>query len=146
MATAQRPSQCAAMEEGSTSVVVTPMMTARPSETSPVMSLPMNVLRTLAVTTLVKTVTATMKSAMVNIPTASTVMERSVYQDVAVWRTMQTVMTLILSVGPWKTTAVDVSKTKIASKTFYDSLYISLILEPAISVKTTHVRPLLAKF
>ena len=125
---------------------MTPMMTARPSETSPVMSLPMNVLRILAVTTLVKTVTATMKCAMVNIPTASTVMERSVYQDVAVWRTMQTVMTLILSVGPWKTTAVDVSKTKIASKTFYDSLYISLILEPAISVKTTHVRPLLAKF
>jgi len=69
---------------------------------------------------------------MVNIPTASTVMERSVYQDVAVWRTMQTVMTLILSVGPWKTTAVDVSKTKIA--------------KPDISVKTTHVRPLLAKF
>jgi len=59
-------------------------------------------------------------------------MERSVYQDVAVWRTMQTVMTLILSVGPWKTTAVDVSKTKIA--------------KPDISVKTTHVRPLLAKF
>ena len=79
MPTALTPSQCAAMVEGSTCVVVTQMMIAHPSETSIVILKPMNVLRTVAVTTLVRTVRATTKSVTVNTTTVSTVVERSAY-------------------------------------------------------------------
>lgn len=79
MPTALTPSQCAAMVEGSTCVVVTQMMIAKPSETSNVMLKPMNVLKTLAVTTLVRIVRATTKSVTVNTTTVSTVVERSAY-------------------------------------------------------------------